>query len=131
MSSMYMSNPADGFRLAYSEDVASMCVRVLGTGSGVVGEEFNVACEESLTLEQYVVAIRDNAPEDVAASWPSHEAAAAALATHGAKLRSYEAQSCLDIRKAQRVLGWQPTPFADVLSATVAWHIPLLQGSAL
>eukprot|EP01048_Picozoa_sp_COSAG05_P013466 COSAG05_NODE_1437_length_4887_cov_5.343150_4_plen_333_part_00 len=127
------ANPAGGFRLAYSEDIADMCVRILDTAtpSSVVGEAFNAACEETVTLEQYVAAIRDNAPADVTAAWPPHELAAEALASHGAKLRSYEAQSCLDITKAQQVLGWTPTPFSEVLRETVAWHIPLLQGPSL
>ena len=39
---------------------------------------------------------------------------------------NYENQSVVDIAKAQEVLGFTPTPFADVIQATTEWHTPLL-----
>jgi nucleoside-diphosphate-sugar epimerase len=121
------AQPEEGFRLAFSEDVADLCVRVLAAPVDTVrGKAFNVAMEEVLSLEDYVAACKDVAPTEVAAAWPSKQEANAALAALGPNYRSYEAQSCLDISKAQRVLGWKPTPFVDAMKATVEWHRPLL-----
>ena len=43
------------------------------------------------------------------------------------QVANYEKQSVIDIQKAQRVLGWSPTPFAEFIKATVDWHTPLLK----
>ena len=85
--------PEGGFRLAFSEDVASLCLAVLAAPEEKVrGESFNVAMEEALSLEDYIWACREAAPPGVAAAWPSREAAAAQLEALGPPLRSYEGQ---------------------------------------
>lgn len=123
--------PDGGFRLAYSEDVAGLCLAVLRASPETVrGEAFNVAMTEAVTLEEYIEACRDVAPEAVAAAWPTPAAAAAALAALGPALRSYEGQACLDVSKARSVLGWEPTPWADAIKATAEWHRPLLAAAA-
>jgi nucleoside-diphosphate-sugar epimerase len=124
------ANPEGGFRLAFSEDVADLCIKVLAAPADAVrGEAFNIAMEDAVSLEEYVAACRDAAPAEVAAEWPAKEVAAAALAALGPDYRSYEGQSCLDISKAQRVLGWAPSTFAEAIKATVEWHRPLLQST--
>jgi len=98
------------FRVAYSEDVAAAVCAVIARGSAVHGEAFNVASNESLTLEQYMAELAAvlgreavPAPEDPA-------------------LRNYERQGELDVSKAQRVLGFQPTAVGEWMRDTVAWH---------
>jgi len=127
------AKPDDGFRLAFSEDVANLCVRALAAPvDNVRGETFNVAMEEAVTLLGYIAACREAVSPEAAAAWPAKEVAAAALVRLGReKMGSYEGQSCLDISKAKRVLGWKPTPFAEAVKATVEWHRPLLQQTAL
>ena len=43
---------------------------------------------------------------------------------HG--LRNYEKQGVVDTSKAERELGFRPSPLDTFVQETVAWHIPLL-----
>eukprot|EP01043_Picozoa_sp_COSAG02_P021006 COSAG02_NODE_1054_length_14930_cov_2157.848291_5_plen_73_part_00 len=54
------------------------------------------------------------------------EVVASRLAQEGPEVCNYENQSAIDIEKAKKVLGWAPTPFADVIQATTGWHTPHL-----
>ena len=122
--------PEGGFRLAFSEDVANFCVEILSAPvEAVRGEAFNIAMEESVSLEEYLAACRDAVSPSVSADWPTKAEALATLTSLGPNYRSYEGQSCLDISKACAALSWQPTSFAEAMKATVGWHTPLLEGT--
>lgn len=98
------------FRVAHCSDVAAAVAAVVTSGKSVHGEAFNVASSESITLQDYVAAIGaqlGRVPPDV----PSDQA-----------LRSYERQGQLDVSKAERILGFRPTPLAKSIGDTVAWH---------
>jgi len=105
------------FRVAYSEDVAAAACAVVARGRAVHGETFNVACAESLTLEQYLAAV---------ANVLGHEAVPA---PEDPILRNYEKQGELDVSKAERLLDFKSTAVADWMRETVAWHARRLDSS--
>ena len=73
-----------------------------------------------MTVAEYIAVARDIlAAQGVAAA--TAEEAAAAVEELGAEVCNYQNQSCIDIEKAKRVLGWEPTPFADAMRDTVDW----------
>ena len=73
-----------------------------------------------MTVVEYIAVARDIlAAQGVAAA--TAEEAAAAVEELGAEVCNYQNQSCIDIEKAKRVLGWEPTPFADAMRDTVDW----------
>ena len=80
----------------------------------------NIAMEEQVTVVEYIAVARDIlAAQGVAAA--TAEEAAAAVEELGAEVCNYQNQSSIDIEKAKRVLGWEPTPFADAMRDTVDW----------
>ena len=73
-----------------------------------------------MTVVEYIAVARDIlAAQGVAAA--TAEEAAAAVEELGAEVCNYQNQSSIDIEKAKRVLGWEPTPFADAMRDTVDW----------
>mmetsp|Transcript_3886 Transcript_3886/g.7803 ORF Transcript_3886/g.7803 Transcript_3886/m.7803 type:complete len:363 (+) Transcript_3886:58-1146(+) len=107
------------FRVAYSGDVAQTVSAVIARGRSVHGEAFNVACDDSLTLSEYVAAMAQAAGCELAPAAPEDPSS-----------RNYELQGLIDISKAQTVLGFQPTPVSAWMPRTVAWHAPILKGAA-
>ena len=78
----------------------------------------NIAMEEQVTVVEYIAVARDIlAAQGVAAA--TAEEAAAAVEELGAEVCNYQNQSSIDIEKAKRVLGWEPTPFADAMRSGV------------
>lgn len=65
-------------------------------------------------------------PRLVASTIATPEAVSARLEEEGPEVCNYENQSAIDIEKAKLILGWAPTPFADVIQATTDWHTPHL-----
>lgn len=119
-----------GFRLAYSEDMASACVQTLAVGSVAFNEAINIAMAETVTVEEYLAAVRSAliaSDFTTLKNLPSEEAVAASLAQLGPEVTNYENQNAIDITKAQSLLGWEPTSFSECISATTNWHAPLLQ----
>ena len=87
---------------------------------GASARHSNIAMEEQVTVVEYIAVARDIlAAQGVAAA--TAEEAAAAVEELGAEVCNYQNQSCIDIEKAKRVLGWEPTPFADAMRDTVDW----------
>lgn len=60
--------------MIYSEDVASLLLAVIATNGGGVGfgEAYNVACNESLTIEEYVRLIGKHLSVDVTIAVVDH-----------------------------------------------------------
>lgn len=46
-----------GFRVAYSEDMATAVVATLATGDAALNEAFNIAMEEIVTVQDYLAAV--------------------------------------------------------------------------
>jgi nucleoside-diphosphate-sugar epimerase len=154
-----------GFRIAYSEDMASAVVKTLAVGVPSFSEAFNIAQAEIVTVEEYVEGVRSALQRSGASAIASADAVTQALAELGPEVTNYvssrppspllalsqgpmfdcelwsgltlgvamrprnltqENQSSIDIEKAQRVLGWEPTPFEDFIQVTTDWHTPLL-----
>jgi len=110
-------NPG-AFRVAYCGDVAEVVAAAVSRGRLVHGETFNVACAESISIEDYAAAIATTLGR------------ASPEVPNDAVLRNYERQGELDVTKAQRLLGFQPTPIADWMPEVVLWHQRLMAGSA-
>eukprot|EP00927_Polykrikos_kofoidii_P073705 TRINITY_DN69721_c0_g1_i1.p1 TRINITY_DN69721_c0_g1~~TRINITY_DN69721_c0_g1_i1.p1 ORF type:complete len:386 (-),score=46.46 TRINITY_DN69721_c0_g1_i1:110-1267(-) len=106
------------FCVAYSGDVAAAAVAVVGHGTSVHGEAFNIASTRPITLREYVEAIARHVRQEPPPI-PDDPA-----------LRNYENQGVIDVSKAERVLGFRATPFDHWMQETVAWHSPLLSPSA-
>lgn len=112
------------FRVVHSGDVGLLIAAAVGkrerTPGAVLGEAFNVASGEAPTaLAEYVGAMAAAAGR------------APPLLPDDTLLQSYERQGVLDVRKAERVLGFQPAPLSGWMRETVAWHAPLLTGASL
>eukprot|EP01103_Thecamoeba_quadrilineata_P010048 TRINITY_DN2073_c0_g1_i2.p2 TRINITY_DN2073_c0_g1~~TRINITY_DN2073_c0_g1_i2.p2 ORF type:complete len:184 (+),score=34.91 TRINITY_DN2073_c0_g1_i2:536-1087(+) len=96
----------------FSEDVASLVIRVIEAGSITFGEAFNFGCFETPTMEEYLNEIsrrlgitpRYQKKNDPKSFLPS--------VSFGP----------IDIGKAVSVLKMKPTPFSEVLRRTVEWH---------
>eukprot|EP00747_Dinoflagellata_sp_TGD_P027222 gnl/TRDRNA2_/TRDRNA2_132479_c1_seq2.p1 gnl/TRDRNA2_/TRDRNA2_132479_c1~~gnl/TRDRNA2_/TRDRNA2_132479_c1_seq2.p1 ORF type:complete len:271 (-),score=54.80 gnl/TRDRNA2_/TRDRNA2_132479_c1_seq2:28-744(-) len=106
------------FRVAFGDDVGAVVAGVVGRGTDTHGEAFNVASEESLTMQQYLDAMAAAANCSSSPELPESPA-----------LRNYENQGCIDISKAQRLLDFHPTPLPQWMKTTVDWHTPLLRAA--
>eukprot|EP01043_Picozoa_sp_COSAG02_P021007 COSAG02_NODE_1054_length_14930_cov_2157.848291_6_plen_153_part_00 len=47
-----------GFRVAYSEDMATAVVATLATGGPAINEAFNIAMDEIVTVEDYLAGVK-------------------------------------------------------------------------
>ena len=78
---------------------------------------------EGMTLDEYVEAVKVALPLDEGAGPPSPTVM---VLPEDPGLRNYEKQGVVDTSKAERELGFVPTPLATFMDAVVAWHAPLL-----
>lgn len=118
--------PGHRFRVACANDVASVLAAVVDRSPIEPAEAFNVASGDSkgVTMDEYA--------EALAAALPVRlEPPGASVVVPGdANLRNYEKQGVLDTSRAERVLGFRPTPLDTFMEAVVAWHAPLLSTDA-
>ena len=112
------------FRVAHAEDVADIVAAVVDRQPASPAEAFNVASGEScgLTLDEYVVHLAQ-AISDLGPGGPTPRLH---VPDDEVDLRNYEKQGAIDTRKAECELCFQPTPIAECVARTVAWHAPLL-----
>jgi nucleoside-diphosphate-sugar epimerase len=98
------------FRVAHSSDIADAVHRSIVRGTRVHGETFNIACPESVTLQEYASAIGEHVGQ-VAPTVPDDPS-----------LRNFERQGELDVSKARQLLGFDGTPLSEWMGDTVRWH---------
>lgn len=107
------------FRVAYSGDVAAAVAAVVLKGpKDLSGEAFNIASEESVTMDEYVKEMADILGTEKPSLPPPEE---------DASIWNYEKQGNVGIQKAKEKLEFRPTPLKVWLTETVKWHQSLLQ----
>ena len=107
------------FRVAYSGDVAAAVAAVVLKGpKDLSGEAFNIASEESVTMDEYVKEMADILGTEKPSLPPPEE---------DASIWNYEKQGNVGIQKATEKLEFRPTPLKVWLTETVKWHQSLLQ----
>lgn len=109
--------------------MASAVVATLAVGAPSLNEAFNIAQAEVVTVHDYLDEVKAALEASGCPAIADAAQVAAGLQELGAEVCNYENQSAIDITKAQRVLGWEPTSFAEFIKATTDWHTPLLLGT--
>ena len=111
----------------FVSDVAEACVRAIEV-PGAVGETFNVGHVEPVTQRTWVEALaRTAGVEPTLVPVPRATIHAAGGEVMGGNLYFGEVLDIppvltLDVGKAARMLGFEPTPFDDALRAGFAWY---------
>jgi nucleoside-diphosphate-sugar epimerase len=111
----------------FAPDVADACVRALDV-EDAAGEAFNVAHAERTTQRTFVEALARVADvEPVLTALPREDIHAAGGNVFAGNLYFGEYLDLppitTSIAKAERVLGFQPTPLDDALRTTYAWYL--------
>lgn len=107
------------FRVAYSGDVAAAVAAVVLKGpKDLSGEAFNIASEESVTMDEYVTEMAEILGTEKPLLPPPEQ---------DASIWNYEKQGNVGIEKAKEKLDFRPTPLKVWLAETVKWHQSLLQ----
>jgi len=111
------ANPGP-FQIVYCEDVASAIEAAIDTGEAALGEAFNLAQSEEQTLDELVQLVqRSVQPRSAAATMPDR-----IHVTRELSGLNFPCQGRMSIEKAQKLLGWNPTPAAAFISQTATWH---------
>ena len=122
--------PGDGRRLmqfVYVKDLAQACVKAM-EAPGVAGHAFNVACPRPLTQAEVVEAIAAAAGKPAQTVRMPREKIMR-LGGHPIGPKLYFGTYfdippiTMIVAKAQRVLGFKATPFADGLKESYRWYI--------
>lgn len=121
--------PGDGRRLmqfVYVKDLAQACVKVM-EAPGVAGHAFNIACPRPFTQAEVVEAIAAAAGKTIeTVRMPREKIMRMGGHPIGPKLyfgAYFDIPPItMIIAKAQRVLGFKPTSFADGLKETYRWY---------
>lgn len=122
--------PGDGRRLmqfVYVKDLAQACVKVM-EAPGVAGHAFNVACPRPLTQAEVVEAIAAAAGKPLqTVRMPREKIMRMGGHPIGPKLyfgTYFDIPPItMIVAKAQRVLGFKSTPFADGLKESYRWYV--------
>jgi len=116
------------FRHVYVGDV-TRALRLLGHSPNGMGEAYNLACGEILTLRRIVDGIcrlMDRDPERVPVP-AAHARRAVGDAWAALFPFSQEAAQVPSIRKARHDLAWEPTPWEVWLERSVTWAVRHLE----
>jgi len=121
--------PGDGRRLmqfVYVKDLAQACIKAMDV-PGVAGHAFNIACPRPLTQAEVVESIASAAGKTIeTVRMPREKIMRMGGHPHGPKLyfgTYFDIPPItMIVAKAQRVLGFKPTPFAEGLKETYRWY---------
>ena len=108
------------FRVACSGDVANVCARIVAKGPTAArpADAFNVASggAAGVTIDEYVAAVAQVLKSRTAEAHPVRVPA-------DPSVRNYENQGAVDTSKAEKLLGFKPSPTEAWMPETVDWHL--------